>query len=136
MGFSCRLTVHQSGEFGAALIRGTDGNFYGTSLAGGTVGYGCVFKITPGGRLTTLHNFGRLPSGTYPMRGSNPVIFKIYVGLENPELNLTLRSGPSDYARARHFQWYVRVIPGLTRAAGFERGSGMFINTVLPDVGA
>jgi uncharacterized repeat protein (TIGR03803 family) len=58
--------LHKGGAFAAALIQGTDGNFYGTSLAGGTVAYGWVFKITPSGTLTTLHNFGPLPSGTYP----------------------------------------------------------------------
>ena len=35
------------------LIQGTDGNFYGTTFLGGTGG-GTVFKITPGGTLTTL----------------------------------------------------------------------------------
>jgi len=34
MGFSWRLTLHKGGESGAALMQGTDGNFYGTSLAG------------------------------------------------------------------------------------------------------
>ncbi|HEY1677644.1 MAG TPA: galactose-1-phosphate uridylyltransferase [Candidatus Sulfotelmatobacter sp.] len=58
---------------------------------------------------------------------------KIYVGLENPDLNFTVRSGPAEYAGARHFHWYVSVIPRLTRVAGFELGSGMFINTVLPE---
>jgi len=38
MGLSWRLTLHKGGEFGGALIQGTDGNFYGTSLAGGTIG--------------------------------------------------------------------------------------------------
>jgi len=61
---------------------------------------------------------------------------KIYVGLENPDLNFTVRSAPSDYVRARHFHWYVSVIPRLTRVAGFELGSGMFINTVLPEAAA
>jgi UDPglucose--hexose-1-phosphate uridylyltransferase len=61
---------------------------------------------------------------------------KIYVGLENPDLNFTIRSGPSEYAGARHFHWYVSVIPRLTRVAGFELGSGMFINTVLPEAAA
>jgi uncharacterized repeat protein (TIGR03803 family) len=37
----------------AALIQGTDGNFYGTTLSGG--GYGTVYKITPGGTLTVLN---------------------------------------------------------------------------------
>jgi uncharacterized repeat protein (TIGR03803 family) len=56
-----------SGSFPkAALIQATDGNFYGTTLYGGTnscvfggTDYGCgtIFKITPSGALTTLHNF-------------------------------------------------------------------------------
>jgi UDPglucose--hexose-1-phosphate uridylyltransferase len=64
------------------------------------------------------------------------LLAKIYVGLDNPDLNFTVRSGPSDYVGARHFHWYVSVIPRLTRVAGFELGSGMFINTVLPEAAA
>jgi UDPglucose--hexose-1-phosphate uridylyltransferase len=64
------------------------------------------------------------------------LLAKIYVGLENPDLNFTVRTGPAEYAGARHFQWYVSVIPRLTRVAGFELGSGMFINTVLPEAAA
>jgi uncharacterized repeat protein (TIGR03803 family) len=50
----------------AALVQASDGNFYGTTKEGGTntclyggTNYGCgtLFKITPGGALTTLHNF-------------------------------------------------------------------------------
>jgi uncharacterized repeat protein (TIGR03803 family) len=42
----------------AALIQATDGNFYGTTYAGGTGGdWGTVFKITPAGKVTTLHSF-------------------------------------------------------------------------------
>jgi len=41
----------------AGLIRATDGNFYGTTEGGGANGDGTVFKITPGGKLTTLHSF-------------------------------------------------------------------------------
>jgi len=42
-------------EGGLAL--GTDGNFYGTTLNGGANGSGTVFKLTPGGTLTTLYSF-------------------------------------------------------------------------------
>lgn len=41
----------------AGLVQATDGNFYGTTYRGGAYGYGTVFKITPGGTLTTLHSF-------------------------------------------------------------------------------
>ncbi len=41
----------------AGLIQATDGDFYGTTVAGGSNDYGTVFKITPSGKLTTLHSF-------------------------------------------------------------------------------
>jgi uncharacterized repeat protein (TIGR03803 family) len=39
------------------LIQGSDGNFYGTTQAGGRYNYGTIFRITPDGLLTTLHSF-------------------------------------------------------------------------------
>jgi uncharacterized repeat protein (TIGR03803 family) len=41
----------------APPVQGRDGNFYGTTMWGGTYGAGTVFKLTPSGTLTTLHNF-------------------------------------------------------------------------------
>jgi len=49
----------------AGLVQASDGNFYGTTLEGGansgcslgSGSCGTVFKITPGGTLTTLYNF-------------------------------------------------------------------------------
>jgi uncharacterized repeat protein (TIGR03803 family) len=41
----------------AALVQGTDGDFYGTTSSGGAGGWGTIFKITPTGTLTTLHIF-------------------------------------------------------------------------------
>ena len=53
----------------AALVQGTDGNFYGTTSAGGSSpGYGTVFQLIPNGTmstLNTLHSF-RLTDGDYP----------------------------------------------------------------------
>lgn len=58
----------------AALVQGTDGNFYGTTQMGGDLsscsllGCGTVFKITPSGTLTTLHIFEG-SDGSFPVRG-------------------------------------------------------------------
>jgi uncharacterized repeat protein (TIGR03803 family) len=41
----------------AGLVRATNGNFYGMTVGGGASNGGTVFKITPSGRLTTLHSF-------------------------------------------------------------------------------
>ena len=46
----------------AALLQARDGNFYGTTFEGGSHSAGTVFKVTPSGVLTTLHNFAGLPT--------------------------------------------------------------------------
>jgi uncharacterized repeat protein (TIGR03803 family) len=57
------------------LVQATDGNFYGTTIRGGTItsncngfntggGCGTVFKITPTGQLTTLYKFCSQPNCT------------------------------------------------------------------------
>jgi uncharacterized repeat protein (TIGR03803 family) len=49
-------------------VQGSDGNFYGTTYAGGANGDGTVFKITPSGTLTTLYNFAG-SDGVAPLAG-------------------------------------------------------------------
>ncbi|MBV9742822.1 MAG: hypothetical protein JO099_03595, partial [Acidobacteriia bacterium] len=56
----------------SGLVQGTDGNFYGTTQ-GGTIngsnyGNGTVFKMTPGGALTTVYTFSG-NDGQYPAAG-------------------------------------------------------------------
>jgi uncharacterized repeat protein (TIGR03803 family) len=45
---------------------GTDGNFYGTAETGGTAGYGVLYRITPSGTYTVLHNFAGGSDGVNP----------------------------------------------------------------------
>jgi UDPglucose--hexose-1-phosphate uridylyltransferase len=61
---------------------------------------------------------------------------RLYVGRQDPDFNYTIRTAPAEYAGVRYFHWYLSIIPRLTRVAGFELGSGMFINTVLPEAAA
>jgi UDPglucose--hexose-1-phosphate uridylyltransferase len=64
------------------------------------------------------------------------VLAKLDWGLGNPDFNYTIRTAPAECVGVKYFHWYVSIIPRLTRVAGFELGSGMFINTVLPEAAA
>jgi uncharacterized repeat protein (TIGR03803 family) len=44
------------------LVQGTDGNFYGTTTAGGSSNNGTVFRMTPAGAVTVLRMFSGGPS--------------------------------------------------------------------------
>ena len=49
------------------MVKGSDGDFYGTTYLGGVGNAGTVFRMTPEGALTTLVEFGRNPNkGSYP----------------------------------------------------------------------
>jgi uncharacterized repeat protein (TIGR03803 family) len=50
----------------AALVQGTNGNFYGTTQSGGASGMGTVFEMTPAGALTTLVSFNNT-DGAVPL---------------------------------------------------------------------
>ncbi len=50
----------------AALIAGSDSNFYGTTFAGGSFNVGAVFKISAAGTLTTLYSFTGNLDGAQP----------------------------------------------------------------------
>src|ERR1039457_6364110 len=51
-----------------ALIQATDGDFYGTTVRGGTSSDGTAFKITPTGTFTPLHSFD-VTDGYEPVAG-------------------------------------------------------------------
>ena len=61
------------------------------------------------------------------------VLRKVHFGLANPDYNLSIRTPPPEARGLRYYHWYVSMIPRVTRIAGFEIGSGMFINVALPE---
>ena len=53
--------------------------------------------------------------------------------LHEPPYNFVLHTAPLREQAHEHFHWHLEVIPKLTRVAGFEWGSGFFINPVPPE---
>ena len=52
-----------------AIIQASDGNFYGTTEAGGANGFGSIYKMTPSGALTIIHSFNEDQFGLHPLAG-------------------------------------------------------------------
>ncbi len=53
----------------AALVQGSDGNFYGMTSSGGTNDNGTIFRISSGGNYTNLYSFVAGPNGALPQSG-------------------------------------------------------------------
>jgi len=64
------------------------------------------------------------------------VLRMLYIGLENPDFNYSLRTATPAEAGSRHLHWYIAIIPRVTKTAGFELGTGMRINPSLPEASA
>lgn len=64
------------------------------------------------------------------------ILRKMYFGLANPDFNLSIRTPPREASGLKYYHWYLSLIPRVTRVAGFEIGSGMFINVALPEQSA
>ena len=64
------------------------------------------------------------------------VIGKMERLLGRPAYNYMIHSSPLPMERIEHYHWHVEVIPRLTRVAGFEWGSGFYINPVPPEEAA
>ena len=61
---------------------------------------------------------------------------KLYQGLDDPDFNYTIRTAPIENSGVKYYHWYLSIIPRLTKVAGFELGSGMFVNVSLPEENA
>jgi UDPglucose--hexose-1-phosphate uridylyltransferase len=64
------------------------------------------------------------------------VLRRLHAALDNPPFNLTLNSAPLGDEEKQYFLWHLDIIPRLSTPAGFEMGSGMAINTVMPEAAA
>ncbi len=69
-------------------------------------------------------------------RNLKMTLAKFYYGLDNPDYNFVIRSLPVGAGECEYYHWYLSIVPRLTKTAGFELGSGMFINVSLPEENA
>ncbi|MFZ5980269.1 MAG: galactose-1-phosphate uridylyltransferase [Candidatus Zixiibacteriota bacterium] len=61
------------------------------------------------------------------------ILARMFIGLNNPDYNYIIRSAPIGDHDTRHLHWYMVIIPKISTSAGFEIGSGIYINTTSPE---
>ena len=61
---------------------------------------------------------------------------RLNLALENPPFNYIIHSAAFQMGAADYYHWHIEIMPKLTKVAGFEWGSGFYINPTPPEEAA
>ncbi len=64
------------------------------------------------------------------------ILAKMFGLLKNPAFNLVVRSLVPREDDSSHFHWYISIVARVVKVAGFELGTGMYVNPSAPEVSA
>jgi UDPglucose--hexose-1-phosphate uridylyltransferase len=56
--------------------------------------------------------------------------------LENPPYNFVIHTSPCRTGKLPYYHWHIEMMPRLTKVAGFEWGTGFYINPTPPEEAA
>jgi len=56
--------------------------------------------------------------------------------LSHPPYNYVLHTAPLNFKSSEEYHWHIEIMPRVTRVAGFEWGSGFYINPTAPEEAA
>ena len=79
---------------------------------------------------------GRCPTPT--SSATSPAILKdtlqrLNRALDRPPYNFVIHTAPVSEGELEYYHWHLEIMPKLTRVAGFEIGSGFYINPTPPE---
>ncbi len=60
-------------------------------------------------------------------------LFCLYQELDDPAFNLMVDTSTTQDEEDPYYHWHIRIVPRITTIAGFEMGSGIYVNTALPE---
>jgi uncharacterized repeat protein (TIGR03803 family) len=127
---------HDGFSYEAELLQGSDGALYGTTVSGGSNGFGTVFKLnTDGSGYTTLHHFTNSPDGANSyaglVQGLDGALYGTtdWGGSTNAGTLFRLNPDGGNYSVIHHFS---AVAPdGSHPFAALTGGNGLFYGTTL-----
>ena len=69
-------------------------------------------------------------------RMTKGVLMRLDAVLDHPAYNLMIHTSPIGEEINDHYHWHIEIIPKLTKIAGFEWGTGFYINPTPPEEAA
>lgn len=63
-------------------------------------------------------------------------LIRLHNAVDNLNYNYFIRSAPIGDDTVEHYHWHIQIQPRITTPAGFELGSGIYINTTPPEEAA
>jgi uncharacterized repeat protein (TIGR03803 family) len=102
------------------LVLATDGNFYGTNYTGGLYGNGNIYRITPSGVVTDLHDF-QGPEGALPYDAA------LVQGTDGNLYGTTFEGGAYDSGAA----YKITLSGAYTKLADFTDAEGFPIGALI-----
>jgi UDPglucose--hexose-1-phosphate uridylyltransferase len=60
-------------------------------------------------------------------------LLRIEKAVSRPPYNFLIHTSPLNCGPLEHFHWHFEIIPRITRVAGFEWGTGFYLNPVPPE---
>ena len=72
-----------------------------------------------------MRNLAKILKGT---------ITKLKIALSDPSYNYMIHTSTLNALDNEYYHWHIEIIPKLTRVAGFEWGTGFYINPTPPEV--
>jgi UDPglucose--hexose-1-phosphate uridylyltransferase len=63
-------------------------------------------------------------------------LLRLKIALNDPAFNFVLHTRPISAESHEYFHWHVEIMPKITKMAGFEWGSGFYINPTSPEEAA
>jgi len=83
-------------------------------------------------------SFENSSSGMYEnlAKALKTLLAKADLVLDSPSYNLVLHTSPLQDPQNDHYHWHIEFMPKLTKTAGFEWGTGFYINPTPPEEAA
>lgn len=88
--------------------------------------------------LKHISAFEKTPTEWFPSLADilKNTLTRIDIALDEPPFNFIIHTSPCNQPDMPYYHWHIEIMPKLTRVAGFEWGSGFYINPTPPEEAA